>query len=483
MPRQPPAGIPFALSSYRSGHLPISAQQLVNWYCQVQRQGMDAKSPAPLIQPPGLVEFCTPGAGPIRAAIEMAGTLYVVSGQEFFSISSTGVETYLGGGITPGLDVIGIATSGTEIIVVDGVKGFSYKPADGTPWAQISDVDFLPARTVTYLNGYFIFESADTNQFFSSDANNGRSYDALFFSSAETNPDDIELCLSHHQQLYILGSNGFEIWQFNPNTSAFPWVRYPGASGEIGTAGPRAATTHKNNIYMVGSDWLFYRVDGVVPTPLSDPGVAAAWKGYGDISDVVVWGITWGVQEWIFITFPSAQKTWVFDATTGFFHERESHESDMNPLYRWRGAVTARAYGRQFIGDAFSNQVGYLDDATYTEYGNPIRSRAVAPAMHRKGEIVFMSSLELLMRAGVGTTSGQGSDPQVMLDWSEDDGYTWEPYEMWASMGALGNRQTPILFTELGSFVTRTYRLTITDPVPRVLLCAIPKAQGGLEYG
>lgn len=473
-------GIPFALSSYRSASLPISAQQIINWYTQVQRQGMDAKTPAALIGVPGLTTFATIGAGPIRAMSEMDGVLYAVSGTQLYSVSSAGVGTLLGGGIANGTNVVGIANSGTEVIVVDGVNGFSYRPASG--YVQIGDVDFTAAKTVTYLNGFFLFDRLGTNRFFSSAADDGRNYDALFFSSAETSSDKVLACLSHQQQLYITGKKSIEIWQFNPNTAGFPWIRYPGAAVQIGVAGNFAATVHKERIFFVGDDYLFYRLEGATPVSQSDPAVAAAWRGYGDISDVVVWGLTWDTQEWIVVTFPTVNKTWVFDASTGFFHERESHDMDMASLSRWRGNVHAKAYSKQLIGDAFENKIGYLDDTVFTEYGNPIQSRAVSPALHRKGEKVYMDSLECLFETGVGLTTGQGSDPLVELDWSDDNGRTFSTVAMRRSLGKIGEYQKTVRFTELGSFDNRNFRLTVSDPVKRNLISAIPKAQSGLLY-
>ena len=476
------AGIPWALSSYRSASLPISAQQIVNFSTEVQREGMDAKTPAALIGSPGLVEFATVGAGPIRAILEMNGVLYSVSGTQLYSIDSAGTETLLGGGIAPGSNVISIAGSGTQVLVTDGTSGFAHTVSPSA-YAQISDVDFPNAQnTVIYLNGYFLFDWKNTNKFFSSDADQGLNYDALFFSSAETSDDFVQAVLKHQQQLLVGGKKSFEVWQFNPNTSGFPWVRFPGVNIDIGIAGPLAGTRHKSKIFFVGSDKLFYRMEGGQPQMILDPGVASVWRDYSTVSDAVVWGMTWGVQEWIFITFPTVNKTWVYDDYTTFFHERVSHDSDMVSLGRWRGNVYANCYNKHLIGDAYTNQIGYLDAGTYTEYGNNIQSRAVAPAMHAKGATVHMSSLELLMETGVGLTTGQGSDPQIVLDWSNDNGKTFEPFEMSRSFGKIGEFQKIVRFTELGSFKQRNYRVTITDPVKRVLVSAIPKAKQGLQY-
>lgn len=473
--------IPFATSSYRSATLAISAQQLINFYAEIQSRNSDAKAPVPLIGSPGLISFGDVGAGPIRALIEMDDLLYAISGSSLYAVNSAGVGTALGAGIQPGANVLGISENGTQILTVDGVRGFTYNPGTLT-YAQILDADFRASKTVTFLNSYFLLPALGTNEFFSSDSDDGTSYDATFFASAETNSDDVEAVLAHQQQAYITGHKGIEIWQFNPNTSNFPWNRYPGAAIQTGTAGPFAAKVHKEKIFYVGSDAKFYRLDGAEPVSIIDPGVASQWASYGDISDVFLMSMTWDDHEWIVITFPTANHTWIYDQTTGFFHERASYDSMGNSLGRWRANAYAKCYGKHLIGDAFTGKIGYLSASAYDEYGTMMPAIAVSPTLHNPGGKVFLSSLELLMQVGVGLLTGQGSDPKVFLDWSDDDGRTWSTFQLSASMGIIGDYKAIVRFTQLGSFASRIFRLTITDPVKRVVMSAIPKVQGGMKY-
>ena len=131
------------------------------------------------------------------------------------------------------------------------------------------------------------------------------------------------------------------------------------------------------------------------------------------------------------------------------------------------------------MGEANPGQIGLLDPDVHPEFGDPIRMILVAPPIHGDGRMGFMPMFEIDMKSGVGVTTGQGSDPQVMLDWSDDGGETWVSPQIWRSMGALGNHQTRIQWDQLGSFYQRTLRLVISDPVQRVLIAA---RCPGLEY-
>jgi len=79
--------------------------------------------------------------------------------------------------------------------------------------------------------------------------------------------------------------------------------------------------------------------------------------------------------------------------------------------------------------------------------------------------------IELEMECGKGTVSGQGSDPQIMLRYSDDGGYVWSS-EDWRGVGALGNYQTVVRWRNRGQSRERIYEVVMTDPVPMTLIRA-----------
>ena len=77
------------------------------------------------------------------------------------------------------------------------------------------------------------------------------------------------------------------------------------------------------------------------------------------------------------------------------------------------------------------------------------------------------------MKTGVGLdeedTDGDG--PQAMLQISDDTGITWGN-EKWQSIGKLGQYDRRLRWQRLGRSRNRLYRITITDPVERIILGA-----------
>jgi hypothetical protein len=66
-----------------------------------------------------------------------------------------------------------------------------------------------------------------------------------------------------------------------------------------------------------------------------------------------------------------------------------------------------------------------------------------------------------------GLSTVQGSDPQVMLRWSDDGGHTWSN-EHWLSMGKIGESGYRTIWRRLGMTLKirdRVYEVSGTDPV------------------
>lgn len=72
----------------------------------------------------------------------------------------------------------------------------------------------------------------------------------------------------------------------------------------------------------------------------------------------------------------------------------------------------------------------------------------------------------------------QGRDPKLMVDWSDDHGKTWSNQRE-QSMGKIGEYRKRVRFLRLGSARDRIFRISISDPVKRVILSATLEADGG----
>lgn len=71
----------------------------------------------------------------------------------------------------------------------------------------------------------------------------------------------------------------------------------------------------------------------------------------------------------------------------------------------------------------------------------------------------------------------RSSDPQMVIDWSDDHGRTWSNGRT-VSMGKVGEYSVRCKAWRLGHARDRVYRVTISDPVKRVILSAELEAEG-----
>lgn len=459
--------LPFAVESYPSRSKPVSSQRLVNMYAEMQPEEVNAKFQLVLFGAPGATEFAEIGSGPIRGFHYMRGVMYVVSGTGFYSVTSAGVGTSLGSGIQVGTGPVGIDDNGVEIMITDGVNGFIYD-TDALSWTQIADVDYYPASRVQHVDSYFVCDRKNTNQFFASTSLDGNDWPALFYASADSQSDYTLSPINHLQQLLVAGQRSIEVWYLSGGTG-FPWTRHQGVAIQIGIATPFAWTKVRERLYFFGNDRVFYLLNGTQPQRVSKHAHEQEWQSYGDISDLHTFSYTWEGHDFVAITFPTAEKTWVYDATTNLWHERESWDGDGNSLGRWAANAYIYAYNNHFIGDINSGKIGQLSPNVYTEFGNTIRGLAQGAPIHKDSGRVFMPRFELDVEAGVGLTSGQGSDPQIVLSVSDDGGRTFNQIG-WKSMGAIGEYGRKLKWTGLGSFYERTFRLEVTDPVRRTII-------------
>jgi hypothetical protein len=77
---------------------------------------------------------------------------------------------------------------------------------------------------------------------------------------------------------------------------------------------------------------------------------------------------------------------------------------------------------------------------------------------------VYISRFELIMQAGNGLSTGQGSDPVVLLRISRDGGQTWGT-ELQMGTGKIGEYRARAFVNRLGRSRNTVFELSSSDPV------------------
>lgn len=454
--------VPFGTQAYQHTSLPLSAQRMVN--CYLEQAPPHAKTLAAVIASFGVKTRTTIGTGPYRGAAVIRGVLYVVSGTALYRVSSTYVGTALG--TIPGTGPCYIV--GDEINVAVGTIPDLYV-WNGAAVSQVTDTDFEGASWLGYIDGYYVAANPLTGRYQISDSRDPTAWNALDFASAEAAPDDIVTGIVDHKEAILFGTETSEAF-YNSGNSDFPLT--PISSGFIELGCPYRFGPGKidSTVCFPAHDGKVYRLNGFSPQVISTPVVEQAIERATDREFI---GMAWKEPGHAFYSLSCADFAFVYDFASQLWHERESHG-----LYPWRRAFTARAYDKWIVGDTDSAALGTLDGDTFTEFGAVMRASCASPPVGEDNRRIVHPRLELVFEQGVGIPTGQGSDPQVMLRFSDDGGRTWSS-EKWRGLGRIGEYKRRAVWHRLGQARDRIYEYAITDPVRRTLILATTEAVAG----
>lgn len=470
--------IPFVGPAYRARSLNADAQRAVN--CYLETDTTSERAPVALYGRPGSTSIATLTTAGVRGAIQHGSYVYWVSGDSVYRMSSTYAVTLLGT-ISTRSGPVGMASNGTQILIVDGVGGWI---ATSSALTAITDPDF-PAgvRKATYIASFFVVTGDGSGQFYWNEtANEGTAWNGLDFASAEGSPDDTVACITNQMELYLVGQKTAEVWIMSGDADS-PFQRSGNTFIQVGTSAASSVAALDNTIFWLGQDengaGMVFRAEGYTPRRVSDHGVETALQGYSTISDAEAFTFQMEGHSFYVLTFPSEDATWVYDVSTGAWFEWAWRDPDANTLHRWRASCHVFFNNKHLVGDWETGDVYELDLDTFTDDGDPILFLRSTQCLDSEGERLFYESLQVDMETGVGLATGQGSDPQVMLRYSNDGGHTWSNIKT-KGIGAAGRTGARVKFGPLGSGRNRVWEISITDPVKRHIFGAFASVEKGV---
>lgn len=469
--------------SYVSQSVNVDCQRCVNLYPEMNPLGTGKeKEVASLVPTPGLTLLLTLPKSPVRGLWRASnGTLFAVGGEKLYSVSSSWAATELGS-LNTSTGAVSIADNGTHVVVVDGTSGYAWN-IDTSSFAQITDPDFPGADQVTYQDGYFIFNKINSQEFFISGLVD-ITFDALDIEFAEGSPDNLVGLISSNQNLFLFGTQSTEVF-YNSGDADFPFSRIQGAVVDVGCAAAFTIAKLQDSIYFLGGDstgsGIVYRMIGYKPERISTPSIESIIRGVDldDLADARAWTYQQGGHIFYCLNLPGVDSTWVFDASTGLWHER--CYLNLWSLERHRADCHAVAYAKNVVGDYETGAIYALDPDAETDNGVSKKWLRRSPHLSEGLVRIRHNSFQLDMETGVGTSgTGQGVDPQVMMRFSDDGGNTWSN-ERWADAGKIGKTRTRVIWRRLGSSRDRVYEVSGTDPVKWVLIGAELDVEKGMS--
>lgn len=479
----PVTQLPIANGFYVSDSLPIAAQECTNWYPNiVQGTGLNQET---LFGTPGLEQLATSGTleNENRGAHEMAGKPYFVNGDRLYRLDETVVDSTTTYSLTFIGDIAGtarvsMADNGTQLmILVPGGNGYIYNHVTDT-FAQITDSDFTAngnPQFVVFIDGYFLV-TTDSKKFIISAINDGLSYNALDFGTAESDPDDIVAPVVYKNQLFISGGETFEAFQ-NIGGADFPFQR-TGLFLQKGCYAPYSLVNAQDTFMWVGGGEnegpAIWALSGNSTVKVSTTAIDSLLSKLTETQLSAIYSWAYASKGAYFIGFSLPSTTLVYDITSKRWHERKSFLSGALGAFRISSVV--KAYNKIICGDSIDGRIGSLDPDVYTEYGNAIIRRVATQPFQNLMQSIFFPSLELTIESGVGNEDVP--DPVIVLQRSKD-GKTWGE-ERARSMGKIGEYNRRAIWRRNGRASRfEVFSFTLTDAVKPVIIQLTANIIGG----
>jgi hypothetical protein len=459
--------VPLVGGAYTARSLIANAQRCVNLYPEANPE--DAAAKVTHYPTPGLTVVSTPPvAGECRAIYTATnGQRYDVIGSQVYAVDAANVYTQIGT-LFSQAGHVSIQDNGANAFVVDGTMNGWTIDIITNVMTQVTDASFYGADRVDIVDGYFIFNKPGTEQFYISNYQD-ITFNSLDIASKSTYPDKLVTHAVMHREIWLFGELTTEIW-YNTGASDFTFGRMPGVFVEHGCAAKHSIAKHDLTLFWLSKDLqgqgLVMAGKNYTASRISTHAIEQEFSTYARLDDAIGYTYQQGGHPFYVLTFPTANKTWCFDMSTGLWHQRGYLEAD-GSFSRHRGACHSFNQSRNLVGDYATGVVFMLDQNAYTDNGNPLLRVRSFPHIGASGKRAFFRQLVADMEVGQGV-AGDTSDPAVFLRWSDDRGFSWGN-AVQGSLGKAGEYISVIQYQRLGYARDRVFELSWSAPVKTAL--------------
>ncbi len=369
--------------------------------------------------------------------------------------------------------------AGGYVVIVDGPNGYLYN-IKTQKFDKITDPSFLGADRVAFIDGWWIFNQPGTQVFYTPKSTYSIEFDASFFALTDAATDNLVTLIESKEELWLICEKHTEIW-YDAGGQFFGFARLVSTMLQVGCSAKHSLARFNDS----GQDGLIWfgrsdrgenvvvRTRGFEAQVVSTPAVSDEIATYAYVSDATGYTYQEDGHEFYVLTFPSADKTWVFDGSTEMWHKRASYDPYSDTFHRHRSSCFLNFQNQRLVGDYQNGAIYQMTRDAFTDAGWPLLAVRRTPHIWDGGarERVYMASLQIEFAPGVGNQFGTGYDPQVYLLNSRDGGKTWS--QMFArSLGKIGNYLNRVIWRKLAFTRDGVTEVRVIDPVKRDIVGA-----------
>lgn len=478
----------FIGGAYESQSSLAACQQVINWFPErIEAPGNRAQ--LVLYPTPGQQTYLTTADINGRGFLTIASRTHMVMGAGVYEVFDTAMATKRGI-IVQDANPAGITYNGTsspaQLCICSGGALYYLNLSTNT----LAAVTGLTATSLTHvgmIDGFFCALDVDTNRIYVSELNDATAvWDPTQFIQRTTQPDPWQAMVVIPPNIWAIGELTGDVL-YDAGSSPFPLAPRPGITFRYGILAPFSVASIGDSVLWLARDkdgaGVVVQTRGFQPQPISDKALEyqiATYARTDTITDAEGWTYQQDGHTFYVLTFPSVPATWVYDTSTQLWSRRGTWNPAQNDFDAWAPRCHTYAFGKHLVAERGTGRVSELDTTLSTESdGSYIRRLMVPPPLWRDSDAdrLFVGRFELVMQNGLGTSTGQGADPQVMLDVSRDT-RTWSNQRQ-CGAGTQGEYETRVFWLRNGSStLVWVPRITVTDPIPWRILAAEVDATG-----
>ena len=335
---------------------------------------------------------------------------------------------------------------------------------------KINDSGFNPTATsVCFLNGFFIIPGTVSYEWQISTVYDGSQWPALQFASNEASPDSVVAVNALNGSLILWGQNHIEYWQ---DTGSFPFpFGSLQAAQSVGLAALYSRCAFNNTFAFLATNSAgtlsIQQLNGYTPVRISTPNIENIINSFVTYNDAISFSYALDGHVFFQITFPTAGRSFLYDASTQLWSELQS---GIGSYSRHNANLSISFNANVLISDSTSPIIYYFNQEALTDNGSLIKRQVITKHIEDGGNLLGIDELWLDVNLGQGLQSGQGSNPQISLQVSKDNGNTYGN-ELWTSIGKVGQYQGPrAIWRRLGQSRDFVFKFTFTDPISLIII-------------
>lgn len=458
--------IPFVGQSYHMKDWAVDCQRTLNLYPQIVESG-NAPQVSALLPTPGLISVYEL-SGPVRGLYTTNEGILAVAGRKLYLLGDAIKEI----GEIVGSDIVKFADNRIDVMITSLFQTYAFN-LESKKLKVVKGGGFLGAEDVTFLDSRFIILNPNSDQIQWSGLLNTE-FSALGYATAEASSDKLVRIVTQNGQLWLIGERTTEIWHSTGNADQ-PFLRVSGAYINCGCVA-------KNSLAQFGTSliWLsqtdvgngqIVMTEGYQVRRISNHAIEQEFASYSRLDDAVAYSYQQEGHSFYVISFPTENKTWCYDGTTGMWHERSYYNSEAQHE-RHRSQAHCFYKGKHYVGDHTNGVIYELSLNAETDNGRLIMRERVTPVINPQAQRLIFDELEILIQAG----QQLNREPIVMLDWSDDHGQTWS-FDRQETLGKVGEWNKRVIFRRLGQAFNRVFRLRLTDTSRLIILGAKAKVR------